>query len=1006
MENQNQNQNRSLEMNNYKNVYQKNTTPSPISSKLKNNFFHEINNKENVDSNKQYLISDNSQSAINPLSKSRENLNTSNNLPNTNLFTAVEYNDIERVNELLKQDNSKINDLNEEGLSLLHIAVIKANLKMINLLLSYGADSNILSDKKKQTPLHLAYLNQNSLTEDIIKALIKFNANDNVVDSKNKKPSDYMTSSYKKNRHKKFDIYSNNDNSNIEYNNSAEKKSYLNNNTANTVTVVTIDNHLDSFLTTNKEDENKSNINNINTNSNNTIIQTPSKLEVDYDFNEIISINNSVEKSNNQIINNKSNSNINNKEENSIKEKKSTRRQYTFGKEEDYLKFLNKNSDLCKEINNINNNSQNNNLNNIDINNNYFSENKNEIEKNKKNEEEDQKREPNSNLNINKEDLDKTPKENEILNDSLEDNNNNENENEGEYEEKEELEEENEELYDSLKNSNILNKDNNVQNSFNLNNNSLTYTESVNVNGSNYQSKNKISTSNIQNGNNKNKNEIEDNENDNDEEIVLKPPYNDQNMNIYLKTNEQDKKETNTIDDILIKKIITKKRNSFKKIHKNGNLSRISNYSANNFNTNDNFRLTAFNNNDLNLGENDIFNYSLKSNKTNRTNYLSPSIHNKISEENKNSIKYLYKQKKRDSYNTLINRNNSYKNNNTIIHNGTDSRVGNSGDATQYSTQSQNNRRKNLINSKDKIKVIMNDNLSQNLYNNNKITEFNCNDNTNNIKSNINIYQNNNEIIDNNINLTYLKLWLNNLGLIDFLKNFTNNNIYDINNLVERMKSYQTKLRYETLESTLKIRTPGYVYRILCKLEADAGLIDPKIVKFMIRDGINNVSNSNIKRSINNYENNLNISISQSYYQCINCCKFNQIKKQKKNDLKYFLLRHNLINLYQNFYHNGFDMIEYVIIQMYSSFPINDDILENCFHIYDEKQRISTLKAIVSEMKIINRFMNSDEYNNNYDKNKVKYDNVIFEENENTDKSKIYMKNYNKNENESDCIMF
>ena len=213
------------------------------------------------------------------------------------------------------------------------------------------------------------------------------------------------------------------------------------------------------------------------------------------------------------------------------------------------------------------------------------------------------------------------------------------------------------------------------------------------------------------------------------------------------------------------------------------------------------------------------------------------------------------------------------------------------------------------------------------------------------------------------------------------------------------MKSYQTKLRYETLESILKIRTPGYIFRILCKLEADAGLIDPKIVKFMLREGI---SNSMIKST--NNDNNLNISITQSYYQCFNCCKLNQIKKKKKNDLKYFLLRYDIINLYQNFYHNGFDMIEYVIIQMYSSFPINDDILENYFHIYDEKQRSNTLKAIVNEMKIINRFMNSDEYNNNCDKNKVKYDNVIFEENDNREKSKIYVKNTSRNE--TDCILF
>ena len=53
----------------------------------------------------------------------------------------------------------------------------------------------------------------------------------------------------------------------------------------------------------------------------------------------------------------------------------------------------------------------------------------------------------------------------------MEDNNNindNENEDVEEEEEKEENEEEKQELYDSLKNSNILNKENNIQNSFNL----------------------------------------------------------------------------------------------------------------------------------------------------------------------------------------------------------------------------------------------------------------------------------------------------------------------------------------------------------------------------------------------------------------------------------------------------------------------------------------------------------------------------------------------------------
>ena len=953
-------QEKSLEINQYKNIFDNASSPF---SKSKSNQ-NADSSKENCDSNRQYLISDNSQSAINPLTKSHEDLITSNNnIKANNLFSAVEYNDLEKVQELLKQDKSKINDLNEEGLSLLHIAVIKANIKMINLLLKFGADSNILSDKKKQTPLHLAYLNQNSMTEEIIKELIKNNANENIFDSKNKKPIDYMRSSYKKNKNR-------NDN-NIDYTiSNSDKKSYTNNNTGNTVTVVTIENHLDSFLTTNKEEENKSNINNINTNSNNnTIVQSPAKLDVDYDLNEIISINNSVEKSN---------SNINKKEDKKNKDKEGKRREYTFGKEDDFMKFQNKNNEKNNEENKINI-TKNSTFDILDINNNFYFE-------SLKNDENKKEEKNSTNNSIKEEDYDKTIKDNEILNDSLEDKNEI---NDNEEEEKEERDN-CDQLYDSLKNNNILlNKDKeniNSQNSFNLNNNSLTYTDSLNVNGSIFQSKNKISNINFnKSGSNNNTNENE--ENDNEKKILVKPPSSDNKINIDIKKSKDDEKIE--INDDMLTQIITKKRNSFSHSKNKSNADRntIINRTARN---------SAYNKTVFNL-ENDNFNNSMRSNRTNRTNYLSPSyINNKMIGENDSTINSnnLCRKKKRDSFNNMIYQNNSYKNNITIVHNGTDSRFGISGNLTQYSTQSQN-KKKNLF-STDKIKVIMEDNYPNQ---NNKITEFNYLDNKN---ENQNIYKNDSYVDNNNINinLTYLKYWLSNLGLLDYLNNFIQCEAYDINVLVERMKSYQTKIHFEDLESSLKIRIPGYNYRILCKLEADAGLIDPKIVKFMIREGMSNEinKNNNMMRSINNRsEKNMNISLSQSsYYQCFNCCKMNQIKKHKKNDLKYFLLRYNLIHLYQNFAHNGFDMIEYVLIQMYSSFPINEDILENCFHIYDEKQRIITLKSIVAEMKKINKFLSSEEYNN-CDKNVIKYDNVFFEDDSNKDKSKIAMKNNNDN---------
>ena len=379
------------------------------------------------------------------------------------------------------------------------------------------------------------------MTEEIIKELIKNKANENIYDSKNKKPSDYMGSSYKKNKNKK---YNENNSENIISN--SDKKSYTNNNTGNTVTIVTIDNHLDSFLTTNKEEENKSNINNINTNSNNnTIVQSPTKLDVDYDLNEIISINNSVEKSNSQL-----NQKINNSEDNiKNRDKEGKRRQYTFGKEDDFMKFQGKNSEKNNEENK-NNITKNSTFDNLDINNNYYFE-------SVKNEENKKEEKNISNNSIKEEDYNKTIKENEILNDSLEDKNEM---NEDEEEEKEERDN-CDQLYDSLKNNNILlNKDNIIsQNSFNINNNSLTYTDSLNANGSCFQSKNKITNINNKTGSNNNTNENDDNEND--KKITLKPPLSDNKINFDIKkTNEEEKL---TINDDFLTKIITKKRNSF-----------------------------------------------------------------------------------------------------------------------------------------------------------------------------------------------------------------------------------------------------------------------------------------------------------------------------------------------------------------------------------------------------------------------------------------------------------
>ena len=200
------------------------------------------------------------------------------------------------------------------------------------------------------------------------------------------------------------------------------------------------------------------------------------------------------------------------------------------------------------------------------------------------------------------------------------------------------------------------------------------------------------------------------------------------------------------------------------------------------------------------------------------------------------------------------------------------------------------------------------------------------------------------------------------------------------------MKSYETKLKYDDIEGLLGIKKPGHIFRILIKLEIDSGLIDSNIVKFMI------------KKNIKENEKNIQISFSNTY-EC-GCFKKNKIPIQK-NELRTFLKRKNLMKFYQNFYHNGFELIEYILIQMYSSFPINDDTLENCFHIYDENDRIKVLKSIVNEMKKINTFVNTKEYVSTPDKDKIKYENVQLEDSDN--------ENFNDNldiENCNACCIF
>ena len=344
-----------------------------------------------------------------------------------------------------------------------------------------------------------------------------------------------------------------------------------------------------------------------------------------------------------------------------------------------------------------------------------------------------------------------------------------------------------------------------------------------------------------------------------------------------------------------------------------------------------------------------------------------------------------------------------------------------SADSTEEKTRSKNNKEKvRMITNKDVVEFNYEEsNSNSNIENNIRTHNINTINNSmpNNYNNNTSFNVLNKETITENILFTKkysnkptinininieLKYWLDNLNLAEYLDNFIQNDIFDINILINQMNNPEHKLNYDSLESLLKIHKPGHIYRIFSALEISAGIINPNIGDFLVKRNSRNNSNKN--------KNDLKLSVSREINSsCVNCFRINFLFSQKKNDLNSFLSRYNLLKFYQNFYHNGFELINYVMAQMYSSDPIDEFILENCFHIYEKKDREKVLKCLLNEKNKIDYFLDSNEYLQFSLKHSIKYEDIIFEKKENNNdmnnsqNEKIIIPN---NSSCIDCIIF
>lgn len=230
----------------------------------------------------------------------------------------------------------------------------------------------------------------------------------------------------------------------------------------------------------------------------------------------------------------------------------------------------------------------------------------------------------------------------------------------------------------------------------------------------------------------------------------------------------------------------------------------------------------------------------------------------------------------------------------------------------------------------------------------------------------------------NNLNPLYpIYDWLKEIKLEKYYHLFIDKKIYNLDKIIYNLRNGICNI---TKKDILKIGVtiPGHIYRIIIKMEIDSEKINSQINNFLL--GKKYISDSG---EINVLKN--------SVIYCCGCCSVNnQSNYYSNNDIKKYQLeswlsRIKMMNYKINFIENGFDFFEYFILQMFSSIPIDDNILKDELEIKSINDRDIILLQISKDIKYI--IQKTTQFNNNIHRNEIIIKNQFKKEERKTEKS-------------------
>ena len=906
--------------------------------------------------------------------------NIPNNLGETPLYLSVDSNSYDAFTMLL-QYKADCNLAKKNGNTPLHIAAKRNKTSFISELLRNNANPNIINKLYSQTPTHLAIINK---VEE--STLIEFNTSKadiyNIKDKHNKTPFDYAIENGDQNYINLLKkIFGNNKNNNISIENKETYSGNIPNEIRDNLKITPVkikctdlnNSNIDKlskkeFIFTDEKDLNIKDTNSVISKNINNKDNNYTNSESNNDDNEYYEKNkenikrksrnysNQYNSSNtNTIINNKDlnenkNLNLNTNSSKSYKNENyntNLKTEIVDSKEDiknvisDTIKKINitNNSELTSNINissqydnnftksnNINQFYQNNH-NSSDINSNFFDMRKQSFSNNYlKNENK------NNSINqsqINKDICDMNPLE--MINQVIATSNNSNIFSELEI--------------NSINNKNSINDENNqtIQENNSITNNiilndSLEYSKSnthiLSDRSSQIQNnvKNENNMSELVNIDNINKfnitiNEYEDIKANNKN----KPLNNNNNQSIYNNFSNINNKEN--ID-------INYNNSKINNISTSNNISLNNSKKFNVRNSTNQNELSTIPNSIINGENNASFKKKFYKNNPTQPEYPNEKISKDIIvDDNQNNI---------DKINTYNNsyvpypnsKNNNVNNNKTSICNASVSQNG-----TIFANNSYHNNKSNKFSS---LKLSDIENLNNNSFmskNENKSYELNLCSPQN---------------IPNEL-LIRLREWLISCDLLCYYNLLIKNDIYNIDLYIKNLKNGKINISYKDIED-IGIKKPGHIFRFLLKLQIDSGVLDYTTCYLII-----NKFNSNILTTVG-------LTASTNIIKCCGieffkqtgnspnsnfnniCCNVSNSSLNNNicyNDIFGFLKYKGLMEYKENFIHNGFDQIDYLIIQLFSNFKFTKEILNDYMHIYSEKDKIKVIQKLYEEKKRI-----------------------------------------------------